>query len=807
METCVRGFSFMPETKVEDLKYVESDALERTWRTARRERLKQQEQKIWEEFVNEQDIVHNISKEDPYQFLNELPQECIKELLDLELQKMRDEKNEDEIIEEHTEPHIHTTTSMVEELDNQHVLTLSEQTDRQECNMCTIFDDDKDDDNSGPDEEGLNDSITSPPCTVREKSENRPQTPENESPDKASSKSSGENVTNMIEGSIYCAKVKELRMKINEELLNMIGFLERQDIINMDPADIPKLMKRSVEFCARFNRVHMYQLQRQMADIERNSSNALPFAQRTHFQAQLVRISSLHQNLLHALQIFHKSLAQTACIKESGDMLRLVVGLVGEATRVCGDARPHTLAAAQDLFDDSVQSTCEKLEETANKYVLKMSDYLHSTENTSIPCSRRSSKLKGRKRSIGTWSKSGTTCIADTGARLSMYSLGVNARSTSSKDNQSSSGTSKMRANIRGGTGKQGHKEDKMKSPKKSPRSRRPLMRAPQRTHPRRVVPKEQDVHTLVENVAPCASSHISREPSLTRSPKRKNTAPQHKSKETTPRTARNKESSKTPIPTPRNKTNNITARSKTIADSPSKKQNNSRVTEKFETPRNVQDNVNCKVLVPNRNEMEDIKIQVRGGDKCPVNSPQRTEDNLRRNEEARRSERERNRAGDIDPTRCEVTRLVRQLCGGDNISGLRNERVVGAKNAQLLCVNGGSPRQPSTPQLLRILEETIQKKTPKTLFPKQKMAVKDAEKYRMNFNIPEQVTDALFQYRTKFVQHMLTSPMYANSAIGKPWETIGSVSEKIIDELLLKCAKEMELQHIVKQMYKNETC
>ncbi|XP_069359712.1 uncharacterized protein [Maniola hyperantus] len=803
METCVRGFSFMPETKVEDLKYVESDALERTWRTARRQRLKQQEQKIWEEFVNEQDIVHNMCKEDPYQFLNELPEECIKELLDIELQKMRDEKDEDEQVEEPPTPtHVHTS-SMVAELDNQHVLTLPEQVG-QECNMCTVFDDD----NSGPDEEVLNDSVTSPPCTVRENPENRPQTPENASPYKVSSKSSAENVTNTIESSIYCAKVKEIRMKINEVLLNIIGFLDSQDILNIDPEDIPKLMKRSMEFCARFNRVHMYQLQRQLADIERNSSSALPFAQRTHFQAQLVRVSSLHQNLLHALQIFHKSLPQTACIKESGDMLRLIVCLLGEATRVCSDARPHTLAAAADLFDDSVQSTCDKLGEAVNEYILKMSDYLNSTENTSVPCSRRSSNLKGRKRSIGTWSKSGTKSIGNPEARLSMYSLatlraGANVKSISSKDNQSSSGTSKMRASVYGRSDKQTNKEEKPKSPKRSPRSRRPLMRAPQRTHPRRVVPKEQDVHTLVENVAPCASSHISREPSLTRSPKKKNATPQQKSKETTPRTARNKESSRTPTLTPRNKTSNVTARNKTIADSPSKKQDNCGVTDKVETPRNVQDNSSGKVRVPkNKNETEDIKIQARGGDKCPVNSPQRTEEDMKRNEEARR-----NRTGDTDPTSSEVTRLVRQLCGADHIVGLRKERMVGAKNAQLLCVNAGSPRPPSTPQLLRILEETIQKKTPKPLFPKQKISVKDAEKYRMSFNIPEQVTDALFQYRTKFVQHMLTSPMYANSAVGKPWEKIGSVSEKIIDDLLLKCAKELELQHIVKQMYKNETC
>ncbi|XP_063825910.1 uncharacterized protein LOC135075396 [Ostrinia nubilalis] len=192
---------------------------------------------------------------------------------------------------------------------------------------------------------------------------------------------------------------------------------------------------------------------------------------------------------------------------------------------------------------------------------------------------------------------------------------------------------------------------------------------------------------------------------------------------------------------------------------------------------------------------------------------------------------------------RCEVTRIVRQLCGGDAAGG-RNERVTGAKNAQLLCVNGSSPRQPSTPQLLRILEETIQKKVPKTFFPKSSPS-KNAERFRLTFNIPERTAERVFQYRTKFVQHMLASPMYANCAVGKPWEMVGrtrngsnipeqyrskfvqhtlaspmyancavgkpwemvgSVSEQLIDELLSGVAHELQLRGAVRALYDAET-
>ncbi|CAG5038346.1 unnamed protein product [Parnassius apollo] len=156
------------------------------------------------------------------------------------------------------------------------------------------------------------------------------------------------------------------------------------------------------------------------------------------------------------------------------------------------------------------------------------------------------------------------------------------------------------------------------------------------------------------------------------------------------------------------------------------------------------------------------------------------------------------------DAAGCEVTKLLRELCGGD-ATGRKNERVSGAKNAQLHCVNSQSPRQPNTPQLLRILEETIQKKLPRPANPKP-LSSRDLEKFRMTFNITEKTVENLFQYRTKFVQHMLSSAMYANSAVEKPWEMVNSVSEQIIDELLLSCAKEMELQQVVQQLYKCET-
>ncbi|XP_014369666.2 uncharacterized protein LOC106719739 [Papilio machaon] len=103
METSIRGFSFMPGTEVKikglDLQYVEDSELERAWRSNRRERIKQQEEKIWNEFIEEQDIVRTVYESDPYQFIEQLSESCLNELLHNHLKKVqeKDKKTEVEI--------------------------------------------------------------------------------------------------------------------------------------------------------------------------------------------------------------------------------------------------------------------------------------------------------------------------------------------------------------------------------------------------------------------------------------------------------------------------------------------------------------------------------------------------------------------------------------------------------------------------------------------------------------------------------------------------------------------------------------
>ncbi|XP_045447846.1 uncharacterized protein LOC123656185 [Melitaea cinxia] len=293
-------------------------------------------------------------------------------------------------------------------------------------------------------------------------------------------------------------------------------------------------------------------------------------------------------------------------------------------------------------------------------------------------------------------------------------------------------------------------------------------------------------MYTKITLATSCTSNHISRDASPISTPKSTRTP---RRKETTPKTIQN---TKKINYTPRN-----------ITKSPKIKSPNTQKTSKVNSPKVIVDLESSTNVgrIDNKKETED-KISGRERDRTINVGVENNNENVKVDDVF---EKERNKAPESGPASVEVTKLLRQLCGGD--AGNRSERTSGAKNAQLFCVTGSSPRQPSTPQLLRILEETIQKKTQKALFPKTIKSVKDAEKYRMSFNIPDHVSENFFQYRTKFVQHMLSSTMYANSAIGKPWEKIGSVSDRIIDELLMNCVKEMELQRYVQDLYKCETC
>ncbi|XP_013144005.1 PREDICTED: uncharacterized protein LOC106107619 isoform X2 [Papilio polytes] len=740
METSIRGFSFMPGTEVKikglDLQYVEDSELERAWRSSRRERVKQQEEKIWNDFIEEQDIVRTVYESDPYQFIEQLSESCLNELLQNHLNKVQQKEKQ---TEEEANVKDEETPSPGEESP-----VSTESTEQERCddeNIFHLFHEDKDDEGYSGNEDVLNDSAASPLCTVREKQEeieeqpvqivetkpvNKGSTPEKDSCNSPTPHST--NINSVLENSIYCAKVKDLRVRISEEILSIITSLERLDIYNIDPDELRKMQKRSSEFTSRFSRIHVYQLQRQIHDLKRTSSSQLPYGQHTQLQAHMLRIVSMHQNLLQAYCGFHKSFSQTMCI---GDGCQ--PGLV--LSQLVREVPPPAQHAIRHLYADNLLVTCDKLDEALAKHNQRTADIIKSIEEERNE--NKSHRAKGKK-------VPGVKTSSRADGKLSMYSLDtlrINLKPKTSSTKNSLSSANKLTSTA----SKTSHKQ----APKKatSPKVKR---KSPIKVRPRR---DDSDVRTMVEAVT---ASHVSLVPSALPSPTKVQTSRK--------------------VPTPRQKRVEASRKNQKV------KKPVAEVIKKTESSR--------------REPSESPKV-LRSRAVSPVISTREEPDTSRHEKKYK--------IPDAELASAEVSRLLRELCG--DTSGNKNERVSGAKNAQLHCVRTSSPRQHTTPQLLRILEETIQKKSPRSMNVRlSTIKDKEAEKYRMSFNISGKTVDNLFQYRTKYVQHMLTSAMYANSAVEKPWEMVNSVSDQIVDELLLKCAKEMELRPIIQRLYQNET-
>ncbi|XP_061715839.1 uncharacterized protein LOC133524059 isoform X2 [Cydia pomonella] len=488
----VRGFSFMPENKVDviDLQYIEGGELSRAWKISRRERLKNIEAKIWDEFINERDVVESVKSDDPYQFLEELPEACVREVLDTELTKMKEEMAEEVSVEQPKEQEYKEDLQDPRET----MVTFAEALEDEQCDMITILDDVEDDASEAGEREEFNETLDSP-CTVREKPSNPELSP------KASEKNrekSPDNVTNMIETSIYSAKVKELQSKVNLELLSVITTLDAHNLHQLDPNTLPKLKRQCSEFCARYCRIYLYPMSRQINDVTRHNNSATPYARHTHTRSQLIRTVSLQQNMLQSLQLFHKWFTQKTPLRECVYALKNFMQLVREADSVC----------PSEVHNEELLQTCDSLDKALGLYLVKLNNFVGDDSDTIASVSRSGKSHKTSKFNKHNKAKTG----AD--AKLSMYSLDRFPRCSKASIGRSSGGTSKARMGVSPTANAKNASplENANAAANKKTRSRRPLMRAPGGGQRRdaRALQEHDNITTLVETVDIVATPHAS---------------------------------------------------------------------------------------------------------------------------------------------------------------------------------------------------------------------------------------------------------------------------------------------------------
>ncbi|KAH9630973.1 hypothetical protein HF086_013512 [Spodoptera exigua] len=217
-------------------------------------------------------------------------------------------------------------------------------------------------------------------------------------------------------------------------------------------------------------------------------------------------------------QVFHKSVSQTCCVRESASALGSLIACVRDSTHMCLNvSTPKDFTAALDLYKDDLILTCDKVDEFVGEYAIRCEEILNSFVNMSAN-TRKAPKKQMKKRSLGTLNRSSMKNDAE--ARLSMYSLdtlrlNLHPKSSSSRDNQSSSVKNRS-AKEAPSSSKCGltYDEKPVETAKCPKRSRRPLMRDPHAGRPKAPKPiRENDIRTMVEAVGTVmrVESHKSR--------------------------------------------------------------------------------------------------------------------------------------------------------------------------------------------------------------------------------------------------------------------------------------------------------
>ncbi|GBP33863.1 hypothetical protein EVAR_20974_1 [Eumeta japonica] len=421
--------------------FVPKEDLERIWKSSRRDRLRVQEDKIWENFCKEQDVVKDICQDNPYEFLENFPETYVKELRETKHLKMKQSQNAIEVgdINQGAE-----NTPIIYFTDDLHASRV---------------------------------------CVPQDLSEGYPL--------------SGDEQT--VEQEPVC-----------EEILNASNETNLQS-------------------------------------IKRNNAVKLPFGKHTQFQAQMVRMESLHHNILQALQVFHKSFEQTHCLGDNIDQLRNLMQLLRDTMTECAAiAWPTGVAAMRDIHSDIILSNCENVNVALLEHAIKTERAMNHKDTSNrrgrffkqqLEKSRTNLKIGPSKSALGSCSG------AD--SRLSMYSLdtlrinltpktkymrGDPYRSVTSAQMKSSR-TALPQRNL--GYRKPNNtpisehdKQVTSQNPRKIS-SKLPLMKDPQRGRPKKQIQKDKDIKTMVEQVdaSPARMSkelkegHSSRRGSLVHTP------------------------------------------------------------------------------------------------------------------------------------------------------------------------------------------------------------------------------------------------------------------------------------------------
>ncbi|KAH0569124.1 uncharacterized protein LOC123260216 isoform X1 [Cotesia glomerata] len=66
---------------------------------------------------------------------------------------------------------------------------------------------------------------------------------------------------------------------------------------------------------------------------------------------------------------------------------------------------------------------------------------------------------------------------------------------------------------------------------------------------------------------------------------------------------------------------------------------------------------------------------------------------------------------------------------------------------------------------------------------------------------VPQDSADRLLKYRDEYQRLCSLSPMYTSNSLNKPWDVVSWISDKLIDELIVEISKELQMDDLIKKL------
>ncbi|XP_034949300.1 uncharacterized protein [Chelonus insularis] len=211
---------------------------------------------------------------------------------------------------------------------------------------------------------------------------------------------------------IVAQKILDIQVKISE-LLDEIHYRLCRIPIPDGEIDLKRRQQRMMEFIVRFSRNYLYDISRQMADIQRHIQMMLPNARikpsrrisQLHMQALETKLCSIHQLLFNALCAYCKHIP-SSCLKGHPGKLKEILQIVMDLKDVCSKINLTAEyfgagdAASPPLGEDT-QKRCNailsKLYSNSEKASPIYSYTTQSTLRSSIDTKRRNIRTDSRK--------------------------------------------------------------------------------------------------------------------------------------------------------------------------------------------------------------------------------------------------------------------------------------------------------------------------------------------------------------------------------------------------------------------------